>query len=1504
MCFRCCKRVSFELFSGIESAGMFRPNNLHHRRILAVRLLLPFILLCASSAAWSRGTPNTIGPYMHDSWRTEDGLAQNSAQAIIQTSDGYLWVGTQEGLQRFDGAQFKTFDKKNTSAFKLNDVRTLLQDREGNLWIGTFGSGVIRYKDNGFHTYLHEDGLSNNTVAALLQDRDGNLWIGTDDGLNELKQGRFVCFGKDQGLSDSKINVLAQSANGDLWVGTNNGLNRIPHGNFQNSSVEKLLTGSVIKSLLIDSRGDLWIGTQTKGLYRLPRGDRASQLVHYGAESALPQASIRAILQDDDTLWAGTDGGGVCRLEQSADSKKFECYTSRDGLSGNSVDSLFRDREGNLWIGTETGGLNRLRPSVLTIFAGGADPDDAARSIFEGHDGSIWIAMDSGLRRYKNGEVKSYPFRNGMANSIPWSVIEDREGNIWLGTKGGGLNEFTKGGVKNYTTRDGLADDAIYAVFQDHTGDIWVGTPHGLSRFHQGRFTTYDTSNGLSGKRVWFIFEDHAQNLWLGTDAGLTLFSKGHFSNFDFDQPGSISDLGGVTYIYEDSDHVLWIGTDGIGLKRFANGNFTTYRQSNGLFDDTIWAILEDDQGNLWMSSNRGISRVSKSELNDFSAGKLLKINSVSYGSTDGMPASECNGDSQMPAWKTRDGKLLFACVRAVVAVNARNQTYNPLPPPVVIEEVDVNDKHIADNERVPVGRGDLKFDFAALSYVAPEKVEFKYRLEGSDYEQWTDAKNVREVPYTNIPPGEYTFQVIASNNDGVWNQQGASFHFFLKPRFYQTTWFKVACVVCVLSMVIVAYRLRILQARRREKELTVLVAARTRALQLEMAQRQEIEEALRRTAAIVESAYDAIWSVDRDATILTWNKGAEELFGYSAEEAIGKHTLIIFPSDRVWELDHYFDRLLNGECLTDLETVRRNKDGVLLDVSMSLSPIFKDGVVTGVSLIARDITERKRAEEALQHAKDAAEAATHAKSEFLANMSHEIRTPLNGVIGMVELAQDTELNPEQSELLKMANDSAGTLLVLINDILDFSKIEAGKLELDSADFDLAETVSDTLRSMALRAHEKRLELACYISPALPESFLGDALRLKQVLTNLLGNAIKFTHCGEVVLRVEPGTSGLPDEVVFSISDTGIGIPLEKQRSIFEAFSQADASTTRRFGGTGLGLAISSRIVSLMGGTMWVESELGKGSTFHFTAKFKPAITITPPGAPARSLKGVPILIVDDNLTSARILAQTAAAWGMIAITAQSGPAALEKLITGAASDLPFAVLLLDSQMPDMDGFALLEQVSQHKEISVRPIMMLTSDAYHSMALRCRQAGITEHLLKPVRPSELLLTLETVLGKGAVPKTPAKAGSPELAKSAKFRILVVEDNLVNQKLVVRVLEKAGHQTAVAVTGRKALEILGEQSFDLVLMDLQMPEMDGFDTTATIREREQATGRHIPIIAMTAHAMKGDRERCLEKGMDEYIPKPIDANALLEVIAQVMSAAGVQAKARSHSHAIQ
>ncbi|HEY6248417.1 MAG TPA: two-component regulator propeller domain-containing protein, partial [Candidatus Angelobacter sp.] len=599
-------------FGVLSMAGY---KNLRSRLIVsAFWMLLALSLSWLSSSSWARGASNQIREYVHSSWRSEDGLPQNSVAAILQTSDGYLWLGTQEGLVRFNGVQFKVFNKNTDAAFKLNDIRSLVQDREGNLWIGSFGGGLIQYRDGVFRNYQREHGLSDNTVPALLEDRDGSLWVGTDNGLNQFRDGKFSRFGKDAGLSNAIVNAIAQDGAGDLWVGTNNGMDRIFRSDIQHPRVETFLQGEAIKSLSVGPTGDLWVGTQASGMYRFSFGTaamnsrqdepRKTTVVHYGTADGLPQATVRAVFDEGNMVWAGTDGGGLCRLTWRVANRKFECYTANDGLSGNSVVSMFRDREGSLWVGTATGGLNQFKTGALSIFAHGENPDDASRSIYEGRDGSLWVAMDSGLRRYKDGEIKLYKTGKGPANDDAWSVIEDHDSNIWVGTKGGGLNEFIGNQIKTYTTNDGLADNQIYAVFQDYSGDIWAGTPNGLSRFHRGRFTTYSKKDGLSGQYVWCIFEDSSRNLWIGTDAGLSRFHEGKFTNFDLGT-ASANWVGGVTYIYEDQDHVLWVGTDASGLKRFKDGKFVTYTLKDGMFDDTVWAVLEDDQGNFWMSSNR-----------------------------------------------------------------------------------------------------------------------------------------------------------------------------------------------------------------------------------------------------------------------------------------------------------------------------------------------------------------------------------------------------------------------------------------------------------------------------------------------------------------------------------------------------------------------------------------------------------------------------------------------------------------------------------------------------------------------------------------------------------------------------------------------------------------------------------------------------------------------------------------------------------------------------------
>jgi two-component system, sensor histidine kinase and response regulator len=655
------------------------------------------------------------------------------------------------------------------------------------------------------------------------------------------------------------------------------------------------------------------------------------------------------------------------------------------------------------------------------------------------------------------------------------------------------------------------------------------------------------------------------------------------------------------------------------------------------------------------------------------------------------------------------------------------------------------------------------------------------------------------------------------------------------------------------------------------------------------------LESSERRSQQILESALDAFISADAKGRIIDWNAQAEVTFGWPRAEACGRSlSELVAPENYRAGQETALAELLApgkaGALNKRVEITAQHRDGHEFPVEVTAC-VIQRGSTHMITAFVRDITQRKQSEKALRDAKEAAESASEAKSTFLATMSHEIRTPMNGIIGMTELVLDTELDAEQRNYLNVAKLSADSLLSLINDILDYSKIEAGKLEIDAIDFNLTSCLGETLKTLSLRAHEKGLELAFEVDPDVQDALVGDPGRLRQIIVNLVGNAIKFTEYGEVVLRVKIIQRSLDFvELQFTVADTGIGIAPEKQKTIFEAFTQADGSMTRKYGGTGLGLTISSRLLEMMGGRIWVESELGKGSRFHFTMPLRtqkqPARTVVPRNP--ETLRGMRVLIVDDNATNRQILVKILQNWHMNPVAVESGAKATTVLKEGHGIGRVYPLILLDAQMPEMDGFMLAEAIRRNPAWGASTVMMLSSAGQRGDAMRCREIGVAAYLTKPVQQSELLDAIVTALGTRARNEaSPALVTRHSLRESRHhMHILVVEDNAVNQLVARRLLEKFGHQVTVAADGKKALEAIEQKNFDLVFMDIQMPEMNGLQATQAIREAEMTVGRHLPIFAMTAHAMKGDEEKCLAAGMDGYLAKPIRTEALLEVLDQV------------------
>jgi len=780
-----------------------------------VRFLIVLVagLAFASQSAAGLDPAKALDQYAHGNWKVADGLPQDNVVSIAQTPDGYLWLGTEEGLVRFDGLRFTTFDKSNTPEMKSNDIYSLLVDRMGNLWIGTGGGGVLRMAQGKFVAFNTQSGLSNNSVLSLCEGPDHAIWIGTEGGgVNRFKDGKINDYTAHTGLLDDSVYSIAAAKDGSVWFGTGGGLSQLKDGAFRNFTVPQGLANKNVRAVFEDRDGTLWVGTNGGGLSQF----RAGHFKTFTTRDGLGSNAVFSIYQDKEgTLWIGTVGGGVNRWSNG----KFSPYTTTSGNPRQDVWAFLQDREGALWI-CSGDGLSQLRDGQATTYSSvDGLSSDTVLPIYEDREGSLWMGTaGGGLNRFRNGQFTSFTVRNGLADNFVLSLTEDQAGALWIATRHG-LNRMKDGKFTVYTTKDGLPNDIVLCMWPDREGNLWLGTRSGLGRFQGGKFTAYTTMDGLSNNYVTFIYQDHSGTLWVGTGGGgLNRYSNGTFTAFTT-KDGLSSDM--VTAIHEDENGTLWVGTSGGGLNRFSGNKFTSITMKSGLSDDKIFQILEDRKHNFWMSSNRGIFRVSGQQLRDFADGKITSIQSVTYGVSEGMKSRECNGGFQPAGWAARDGKMWFPTMNGAVVIDPASISASGLRPQARVEAVVVDRQLFAPGETIQLmlGQGKLEFHYTGISLSAAKRVNFKYRLEGFDNE-WVEAGDRRVAYYTNLPSGHYRFRVMAAGDDGNWNEAAIPCALYLAPHFYQTAWFYGLCAVLALGALAGA---RLREERKHAEEITAL---------------------------------------------------------------------------------------------------------------------------------------------------------------------------------------------------------------------------------------------------------------------------------------------------------------------------------------------------------------------------------------------------------------------------------------------------------------------------------------------------------------------------------------------------------------------------------------------------------------------------------------------------------------------------------------------------------
>ena len=850
---------------------------------------------------------------MHDIWQIEEGLPQNTVQAILQSEDGYLWLGTEEGIVRFNGASFEIFDRTNTPVFDAsNTIQTLFEDSRQTLWIGT-NNGLISYEKGTFTRYGIEEGLLGTSVSALTEDASGTLWVGTADaGLYSCSLPTCTAFSPHETLSNEKVLTLHTTTDA-LWIGTEQGLISIADSNATRPHMYEALKDERILSLYTGANNTLWIGTQS-GLFK----KEAGVITTHSSNHPILEDGVWAIWEDaSGGLWLGMSQNGLVRLRDDS----IEKFPFDNPLSSGRIPALYQDKEGSLWIGTDVAGLHRLRDGFFSSITEKEGLSyDIVLSVFESPDASLWIGTEQGLNKKQGGQIVHITKEDGLSDDFITSIAAVESDDMWVGTLDGGLNNIKDDKITAYTVEDGLPSNAIYSLYFDSKETLWIGTDQGLSKRTGDQFTNYSSEHGLPSNFITAILEDQSSTVWIGTyDAGLVRQSNDStFVTFAGKEDLS-SDA--VLALHEDQDGVVWIGTYGGGLSRFKDGKILNYTTKEGLFDNVVFQILEDDQGNLWMGCNKGVFRIAKSEFDAFDANQIQRLTAISYDKRHGLKSREFTGGTQPAGWKGQDGKLWFPTIQGIASVDPSDLNNDPIESPVVIEQVSIEREPLPAKEQstlliLPPGTERIEFSYAALTYVSPEKVNYRYRLEGYE-SHWSDVVSYTHAAYTHLDPGTYTFRVIAQNSEGVWNEQGASFEFELRPYFYQSPYFWVILIFGLGLLGVTGYRWHISQLTSRQKRLEEAVTERTLDLtrakeQIEL-QTEELRNSLEEKEVLIREVHHR---VKNNLQVIT------SLLNLQSFRVRDPDTKALFKEchDRINSMTMIHERLYQSDDLTEID--------------------------------------------------------------------------------------------------------------------------------------------------------------------------------------------------------------------------------------------------------------------------------------------------------------------------------------------------------------------------------------------------------------------------------------------------------------------------------------------------------------------------------------------------------------------------------------------------------